>query len=222
MIDMNMQTRVANRWCQRQSAPVRDIDKTKTYYHGTSKLAYAQAILREGTLKPPDVVSKGFLAPVKGRVYVTPTLAYAAIYAMGGNMAGSKWPEEFITKEPNGYLFTIAGKDLADIQPDEDSVGEILFGKDPPYFLTYYADKYLSDNIKRRGKDGDYMYYAKAGKILLKHLSDSEKMALIDRGAHVAVEGSVPFQQCWEFPKNRTQDLAKDASNFFDLSKRIR
>lgn len=162
------------------------------------------------------------MAPVKGRTYVTPTIAYAAIYAMGGSMAGSTWREEFIQDDPNGYLFVISGTDLGDIQPDEDSVGEMLFEDNAPSWLKWHGDKYLSDNIRRKGKDGEYAYYSKAGKILLKHLSDREKMALIDLGAHVAVEGSVPFQQCWEFPKNRTKDLAKDGSNFFDLSKRIR
>jgi hypothetical protein len=216
-----MPTRVADRWLV-EATPVRDIDKTKTYYHGTPKAANAQSIIREGAIKPPDVVSKSFLAPVKGRVYVTPTLAYAAIYAMGGNMAGSVLPERYWEGDPNGYLFVISGADMMDIQPDEDSVGEIMSRKDAPSWLVWYGERYLSDNIRRRARDGDYMYQAKAGKIILKHLSDVEKMALIDMGAHVAVEGSVPFQQCWEFPKNRTQDLKKDASNFFDLSKRIR
>lgn len=215
-----MPGRVAERWMQ--ATPARDIDKTKTYYHGTSKAANAQSILREGAIKPPDVVTKSFLAPVKGRVYVTPTLAYAAIYTMGGSMAGSKWSDKHIQEEPFGYLFTISGSDMADIQPDEDSVGEILFMKNAPGWLKWYGERYLSDNIRRKGQFGEYAYWAKAGKIILKHMSDREKMELIDMGAHVAVAGSVPFQQCWEFPQNRTQDLQKDASNFFDLSKRIR
>lgn len=207
------------RWLN--ATPVRDIDKSKTYYHGTSKADAAQAILREGAIKPPDVVTKSFLAPVKGRVYVTPTLAYAAIYAMGGSMAGTVLPEKYMQGSPSGYLFVISGADLVDIQPDEDSVGEMFFQKDAPSWLKRYGE-YLSDNIRRKGEWGEYAYWAKAGKIILKHMSDREKLALIDLGAHVAVEGSVPFQQCWEFPKNRTQDLQKDASNFFDLSKRIR
>ena len=220
MANNGMQQRVAGRWLS--ASPVREVDRSKTYYHGTPRASSAQAILRDGVIKPPDVVSKAFLAPVKGRVYMTPTLSYAAIYAMGGAMAGHTWPPEHIKAEPLGYLFSIAGKDLLDIQPDEDSIGELLFEGDAPSWLVALGRRHLSKTVWQKGQQGEYMYYAKAGKTLLGHMSDDQKLALVDMGAHIAASAEVPFQHCWEFPKNRSQDLEKDGSNFFSLCRQIR
>jgi hypothetical protein len=49
--------------------PVQPVDRSKTYYHGTSKTQDAAKIMREG-LVPPDLNGrKDFLTPVQGKVY---------------------------------------------------------------------------------------------------------------------------------------------------------
>lgn len=77
------------------------------YFHG-SKAQYIKSILAHG-IYPPDFVAYGTkntaLRPVKGRVYMSPDAKAAAGYGK--------------------YLFVINRESLADLQPDEDEVGEI-------------------------------------------------------------------------------------------------
>ena len=218
---MNSADRVAQRWLQ--ATPPRDIDRGKTYYHGTHTEAAGRSILQSGVIKAPDVTSKNFLTPVKGRVYVTPTLPYAIIYAIGSNTMGEYFHyfEERNKADPYGYLFTIAGRDLADIQPDEDSVGEMLSMRRPEW-LWYFAMTKLSLHMMNKVAEGDYMWQAKAGKMLMPHLSDAQKDELIDAGAHIANQGDIPFQQCWQVTKTDSEKVRSNGTNFFDVAKRIR
>jgi hypothetical protein len=97
------------------------------YYHGTSTTKAAEAILSTG-LQGVATQMRGHLAPVAGRVYLTPHLRYAIIYALGGDyshaMREGYSPDGPI--DPLGYVFVVEGHDLQDVQPDEDSVGEFL------------------------------------------------------------------------------------------------
>lgn len=122
--------------------------KAQRYYHGTASEAAAQIIIQEG-IKPPDLElvgrkKNGYMTPVAGKVYITPDISYAQIYAIGANVAGDKSyqvPYEgnentfksVINFNPQsryygryGYVFVISGDQLSDVQPDEDSIGEFL------------------------------------------------------------------------------------------------
>ena len=47
--------------------------------------------------------------------------------AIGGDMLGSELPDSFIERNGQyGYVFVIKGNQLGDIQPDEDSIGEVV------------------------------------------------------------------------------------------------
>jgi len=103
------------------------------FFHGTDSESSAQSIIQNG-IQPRDVVNpeyrgRGWMAPPKGRVYITPSLGYAAIYALGGDIFGSSSITNFVAnKDPHGFIFEVSGKDLAgDVQPDEDYIGRTLW-----------------------------------------------------------------------------------------------
>jgi len=207
-----------------EMAMPRELDLKKTYYHGTSKDKFGEGILKKG-INPPDLTTKkkNNLTPVEGMVYITPNLEYALIYALGANMIGSKSLPDFMTKkgEENMYLFVIDGKQLKDIQPDEDSIGEMIMKKKPKW-IWELADAVLSYDVMDRVMDGEYEYWAKAGKILLKNMTDEEKLKLIDAGAHIAHTGSLKPKEAWILPKAENHRLNKKGSNFFKIAKRIK
>lgn len=207
---------------------------SKKWYHGTSKETDAKKIMEEG-LKPPDLTNRhGWLKPVEGRVYLTEDLAYALIYAFGANMVGTELPNSILENDGQyGYLFVVDGSQLADIQPDEDSVGEKLYDiltdgdileseKQEYWWLVYKAKQYLSASFLRKLMDGDFIYQARAGKTLMKYLSDAQKLQLISDGAHIANQGGLMPAEVWKIDKERCSEFQKDGSNCFEIAERIR
>jgi len=144
-----------------------------------------------------------------------------------------------------GWLFVIDGQQLLhDVQPDEDSVGEFVYqhtvkrmDHDPSRLGQFKPDG-VEDEVKKRvwhnvrssltprqlqnALDGEYSAWAAGGKRALKRLADSDKIALIRWGAHVAYQGVVMPDQSWRFDKLNASMLAKDGSNFFALAERIK
>src|SRR3954470_15434725 len=123
--------------------------KGMTFYHGTSDEETAHKILKDGHIKPrAEKPGKHSMAPVHGKVYLTPHHHYAQIYAQGGDVAGS---DHHRIKGEHGYVFGVSGHHLKDVQPDEDSVGEhtahALRDK-PHHWLTHLAHRHLTDNTK--------------------------------------------------------------------------
>jgi hypothetical protein len=131
-----------------EAAPPSSLTGQK-FYHGTYEQAAAEAIQHEG-IKPPEITYKkaSRLTPMRGKVYLTASLGEAMAYVMGGSIAGHGWkdtPKEDrsegipdsaysmparmfdIDKEPYGYMFVIAGSELKDVDPDEDSVGLAVY-----------------------------------------------------------------------------------------------
>jgi hypothetical protein len=225
----------------------REVDFNKTYYHGTSKEENAKSILQNG-IQPPDLTlkKKHKLTPEKGKVYITPALDYALIYALGYNMAGQDISDQYDVKEKKeiyGYIFVIDGKQLKDIQPDEDGVGEILYdyvamkngkstlagsglNKEQLSKLKWLDDlaKYVLTPLQYQKviRYDDYADFAVAGKKLNKYMSEQQKLELIDAGAHIAHEGKIDFKECWRIDKRRSQELNRDGSNFFQIAEKIR
>ena len=63
-------------------APANDL-RNITFYHGTKLTVAANSILKNGLQPGAMKQERGHLAPVAGKVYLTPTLSYAIIYALG-------------------------------------------------------------------------------------------------------------------------------------------
>lgn len=200
-------------------APVRDIDRSKTFYHGTNQES-AKKIMKQG-IHSFDVVGvdrgNNNLTPVKGRVYVTPKIGYATIYAIGGDYGGTD-----SNKDGFGYVFQIDGKKLVDVQPDEDSVSEITYKnlKDSKFnHLHYLIKSSLTPKQYHKWMDGDYNMWAHAGKKIMKHIGPTDMHILLDHGAHIAHGGSLQPDGYWKFNLKKISKLNRDYSNFFELAK---
>ena len=124
ILENDKQIKLFSRYMEMAAARAEDIKKT--YYHGTSTVEAAKSILQTG-IHTPDLKDRhGKLRPVEGRAYVTPFLEYAMVYALGGPVVGEN--ADWLKKEfgQYGYLFVVPGSEIKDLEPDEDSVGEIL------------------------------------------------------------------------------------------------
>lgn len=146
----------------------------RVWYHGTSHESWAIEILRNGLL-PNDVTlvkkqpRRGAMTPVQGRVYLTSSVAFAQIYAIGANVAGHRvvgWEKEHSKPDRRyGYLFEVDGGALCDIEPDEDVVGYAV---------------YLAHEALRLGKNlDDYAQWSDWPGVPLKLASDRALAARI-------------------------------------------
>lgn len=201
----------------KEMAAPKEQHRSLMFYHGVSDEETASKILASGHLKGPEEQGKSKLAPVKNRVYITPHLHYAQIYAIGGDIAGT---EHHNIKGEHGHVFAVAGKHLQDIQPDEDDVGRAVHDETHPW-LNHMARHVLTRRQHARVKDGWYADWAQSGKKLLKHMNDQQKLHLIDSGAHVAHEGKLPISAAWRIHKDKVPHLKRDGSNFFDHAERV-
>ena len=230
-------------------AAPRSSDLQKTYYHGTSTEAAGKGILQSKKITAPDLTKRqGKMRPIDNQVYLTPSIEYATIYALGANMLGSDMSGMVERGDDRyGYLFVIDGNSLVDIQPDEDSVGAMvadLFGDsdfgnydlDKIQWLADLAEDVLGDTPYESDEDDGYAYHqsvldavvageapdqALAGKLLIPYMSDAQKLSCIDAGGHVSNTGSIKFSEAWKFDKLKAQDLKRDGSNFFQLAERV-
>lgn len=210
-----------------------DAMRETTFYHGTKSKEAAVSIWKNGLDSNFTNIKYGdknpVMRPVVGRVYVTPHLDYACIYALNGVLMGTDLVKQ------SGWVLEFDGKQLGDVQPDEDSVGEFI-----NYYLNkhYYSEKYpevcnsplvaritnmasslFKESTMRKVKDGYSLWITKVGKSILKHLTDSEKLQLIKLGAHVANHGIMIPNKLWEITPKAAKMLERDCSNFHSVAK---
>lgn len=223
----------SNEFINEMAAP-RESDRSKVYFHGTKTLDQAKLIMQNGLDPAATILKYGnrnpIARPVAGSVYITPSLPYAMIYALGGDMFGSSYGriEQDIEKFGEyGFVFVIDNASLADIGPDEDSVGEIaqnaITGKIAFNELKYLAHRYLTP-LQMKKISGDYVEYStliQVGKKLVKVMPDSVKLQCIDHGAHIAHLGRLMTKECWAFSRHDVQAIKRDGSNFFDHAKKV-
>ena len=229
-----------------EMATPRKSDIAKIYYHGTCKVSDIKSIIDNG-INPPDLsrTPEHYLRPIVGKVYITPALRYAMIYCIGGDMAGHSFTEKDLEKTPYGYLVVIDSQEIKDIQPDEDSIGKMIYNKKPEwlynlarvelkyddYEYTYTIEDDDDGNEEETEEtmgllsaveDGLSDAWAYAGKLMLHILTNNQKLRLISLGAHVAHTGKVGYTEIWKFDRRLTPELKKDGSNFFTLAERIK
>lgn len=227
---------------------------TQPLYHGTSSKTKGESILNDGIIKAPDLNGRPntFLRPILGRVYITPKLEFVMSYVLGANVAGSDHfePGQFGNKEyqeePWGYLFVIDEKELNDVQYDEDTVGELIFTlwrtkfkvsedkqpffKKPTVEEIHFLDwvkKHLHPKMFNKILEGEYNYWAKAGKMLLKIMPTNMKEWMMENLKSDSQEaysnsGDLLFKEAWKFDKIKTKQLKRDGNNFFQLAERIK
>jgi len=234
------------------------------FYHGSASVIYARKIMKNG-IQPPEITTNTNMSPVKGKVYITPSLDYAVTYAVGGVFFDNELYRvpyktnidtfrHMFSDDKNskhygryGYLFVISGDELNLVQPDEDSIGELLSeilnnGSGVEYYSSSMtgaykkalADTYLTQEIRRiatrkyspktlnRIKDGDYGWIARVGKGIVKELSDISKAKMVEYGFHIAHTGAIIPDEVWKIDKTKVGWIKKDCSNFFEIAKRVR
>lgn len=226
---------------------------TRTYYHGTSKQTVGEKILADGAIKAPEIADldsrygKSNQRPVDGRAYLSPSLRYAVIYAIGANMAGSKLPDSFIERGGQlGYLFVVDGKEIKDVEPDEDQLGALVSklarlddtryddiddhpeltaglrsNRDLVASLSHQIKRSLTPNMYQRAGQGDASWQSKAGKRLLRQLPDYLRTKIAELGSSISIPSAVPWAEAWSFDKNRCQELKRDCTNFFDIAQKV-
>jgi hypothetical protein len=199
--------------------------KDKNLYHGTDTIKAGESIFKCGYIIAPEIKGKkNKMTPVEGRVYLTPDLKYAVIYTIGANMLGedlSHWLNGKDREDKFGYLFVIDKNDISDVQPDEDSIGEMISNKSPEWLFNL-AKKYLTNKQFKNVMSGECDDWASAGKKLVKKMVDWQKLELITLGSHIANNGKIKFSEAWKFDKNKCEQLKRDGSNFFKLAERIK
>ncbi len=193
----------------------------KTYYHGTSSESSAKGIMSNG-INPPDLslVKNNMLKPVVGRIYLTDKIGYAVIYALGGDTASSSPSQGSLNESRYGFVFSVSGGELGDIQPDEDSVGEFIAQRKYP-LLNNIAERNVAKSRLEKVYGGEYSYYASVGKQIMGLIPADLKIKMIEDGAHVANHGSVMTNGCWMIDKMDSKNLNRDYSNFFELAEKI-
>ena len=212
-----------------------NMKKRNLYYHGTSNGRKALSIIENGIL--PDLSkTQGIARPVEGRIYASAILSNALPYLLGGAMEGEELPKDWVEESRFGYMFVIESDDLGDIQPDEDQVGqavcdmafpwvdkylEIIKEEDPEDNNFDGEDGFSHKNLLAQVNMGEYCGWIKAGHLLLKHLTPSEKNDIINRYGNIAHLGIVKPVEVWKFDKLKCPLLKKDGSNFFELAELV-
>jgi len=122
----------ARRMERQEAAPVPESYQSQVFYHGTSNTKVGKKIIQDGELRPAEA-SYDFIAPVPGRVYLTPSLDYVSAYVCGGVCDSNKVKTLIKRGGQYGYLFVVKGQDLSDLVPDEDILGNSLAANKPSW-----------------------------------------------------------------------------------------
>lgn len=222
----------------------------RTYYHGVSVTKLGEAILRTGELRADPTLqlqkyrsTRARLAPQPGRVYLSASLRYAAIYALGGVWMGYEdddLPDSYKAFKDGeyGYVFVIHGATIrGDVEPDEDSVGvlasAVLRGEtslDGDYQVlasTLLAQaawtlpfralvlRHATARQQRDLREGWVSQQAAVGKKLVKVMPPTMRAAMIEAGSFIAVQSPVRWTEAWRVHKGETASIEPDGSNLF-------
>jgi len=195
---------------QARNAVPEDI-RRRRFFHGENRQDVAELFIKQGRIEPtrPEQ-GRYFLAPVANMTYAAQDPAYALMYAVGGDLAGGTVPDDWIEEKGRyGYIFELDTGDFEAIQPDEDAIGQAIW-KGEPQWLDRMARYVLTKNQYQKAKDGEYIWWANAGKKLVPLMSDEQKYDLIRLGVSVASSGEVGFKRVWRVDKTRIGELPRD------------
>ncbi len=210
-------------------------------YHGCPSPTAGASILDSGILRPRETSGRGLLAPVAKRVYFTPELRTAAIYALGGVFMGAEPNEHIMREGKEGFVFT-AEVDPAKCIPDEDCVGFVLAESsrlDDPvspysdhptlaralreepgmaYSLADTIGRAMTANQRHLAEEGYIAYMASGGKRALPKLSERQRVWMIEHGSNLSHLGEVRWQAAWKLDKQLCRNLAHDGSNLLEVA----
>lgn len=122
------------------AVPPVEAERQTLWYHGTAGEDVARSIVQEGYLHPtpqaefytdPDIV------PVPGRVYLTKD----PVFALAFSILRRYGPHSRAVVADPVYILEVEGKDLIDVEPDEDLVGALIFSAKHPQLLRMALEK---------------------------------------------------------------------------------
>jgi len=157
---------------QRNPKPRRK-DKKKVYYHGTGQKS-GELIIKDGYIKPGSEVGFSYLClmegakPMEGMVYITEELDRSIHFALSSS-------------DNEVYVFEIDGKNLIDIYPDEDEIGNLI-NKKTIDWLNKRAMNYLLNYRKvPKGSFKDIEILDDDGNIVRIYSEDERIQKLLDK-----------------------------------------
>lgn len=195
--------------------------KKNLWYHGTSE-ENALKIIKDGYIKPSEAVTKktrGYMSPQFNKVYMTLSLEEGIGYAFFRNGKSLKYKE--IGKnnpEKYAYLIIVDGKNINDLNPDEDIIADNIDNLD---WLKVMAKNYAPNEYKKYMSMGDYAYGTKIGKKLMNYLSDKQKIELIELGKKAAHDGKIDIKEVWKIDMNERAAINKNINDWKKYSHQI-
>lgn len=196
--------------------------KSSTLYHGTPKKSGYQGILDHGLKFDSDLVAQKYkgqenFAPMHG-VYLTKEFGNAVRYSFMSEVSDEQY-QEYVNKEPLGYVFEFSGEDLSEVSPDEDELGGFLEKLVKTKNLTPNFKK-LVDSIPQEIKtkleqpEPSFESYAIAGKWAVNKLSDPTMQYLMKRYSNVVNYGTIKPNAVWIIPKPKERFLRDRQGTF--------
>jgi hypothetical protein len=201
------------------------------WYHGTNQESITE-ILKTMILEPSKIITsktKARMAPMFGKVYITSDISTGIGYAFfrSGSHLNFEYPSP--KKEGFAYLVIIDGGDLADIDPDEDAIAEIIPAyvkndneQHPFPWLRRLAERYAPKSLSNYDRHGDFSYGTKLGKILIKYLTDNQKLQLIRYHKNAAHSGNIPVKEIWKLDLSRREEYKNNPLGFRNISERLK
>jgi serine/threonine protein kinase len=220
------------------------------YFHGTYKNNAGEKILADGYIKPGNTTLKrgNKLTPIIGRTYVTPDIKTACIYSIGGiyMSTGRLHPSK---GEEYGYVFEV---DLGDrkVIADEDFIGMAVnlcyhslrndintsyYKENPEVAILNWKPEIKNEYLqfaksiltplqfKKCLDYDDYGDFAVAGKKMAKMMSQRMHDWLLESGTPGSVEGNIDIKHAWRIDRGEDPNkIYRDASNFFEVAKKIK
>lgn len=198
--------------------------QVKTWYHGTT-LEAGQSISKEGFLRAPKP-KRGLMDPMKDSVYITSDLKEALGYAFFRSGSHLEYPKEGAT----GFcaLIVIDGQDLSEVNPDEDTIADLIpdyvkteSGEHKYPWLVSMAKAYAPKEYEKYQRYGDYRYGIALGKKLVRHLTDGQRLKLIEASGKLAHLGQIPVEEVWKIPLSEVKFLQQNPEDFRLVGERI-
>lgn len=216
--------------------------QAQRFYHGTQSKKAADNIMRVGLHPGMKTSYKGDLRPAQDRVYLTTDLYVALVHALGPHYR-TKMANTFPPDLANGYIFVVYGKDLIDVDPDEDEIGHFLWmysGGRPHLNQPTFDDHHDPEPEVRRqvwqfiidhGRPSDIRdslivgpkrpgAWASLGKTMHPIMPDWMKAKLIEWGASIAHSGPIKPSECWKIDRTDLWKL-EGVNNLFEIAKRV-
>lgn len=195
--------------------------RNNLWYHGTSE-ENALKIMKDGYVKPSEAVTtktRGYMSPQFNKVYLTSSLEEGIGYAFFRNGKSLNYGNIGLNKSTQyAYLIIIDGKELNDLNPDEDIIADNI---DNLEWLKIMAKNYAPNEYKKYMSMGDYAYGTKIGKKLMNYLSDKQKIELIELGGKVAHDGKINIKEVWKIDMNERVTINKNINDWKKYSTKI-